>query len=75
MAAAEAAAAAGAPWVAVWTAASCALLAHLRTDALRQDVGDQGTCVRALVSVEILMEFSYRILSYLFLGFYKLLIN
>ncbi|XP_048542054.1 anthocyanidin 3-O-glucosyltransferase [Triticum urartu] len=40
--AAEAAAAAGAPWVAVWTAASCALLAHLRTDALRQDVGDQA---------------------------------
>ncbi|CAL5051517.1 unnamed protein product [Urochloa decumbens] len=39
--AAEAAAAAGAPWVPVWTAASCALLAHLRTDALRADVGDQ----------------------------------
>jgi anthocyanidin 3-O-glucosyltransferase len=43
--AAEAAGAAGAPWVPVWTAASCALLAHLRTDALRQDLGDQGTCV------------------------------
>jgi len=40
--AAEAAAAAGAPWVPVWTAASCALLAHLRTDALWADVGDQG---------------------------------
>jgi len=40
--AAEAAAAAGSPWVPVWTAASCALLAHLRTDALRADVGDQG---------------------------------
>lgn len=40
--AAEAAAAAGAPWVPVWTAASCALLAHLRTDALRADVGDQA---------------------------------
>ncbi|KAM0884955.1 hypothetical protein ACQ4PT_030655 [Festuca glaucescens] len=40
--AAEAAAAAGAPWVPVWTAASCALLAHLRTDALRQDIGDQA---------------------------------
>ena len=40
--AADAAAAAGAPWVPVWTAASCALLAHLRTDALRADVGDQG---------------------------------
>jgi anthocyanidin 3-O-glucosyltransferase len=40
--AADAAAAAGAPWVPVWTAASCALLAHLRTDALREDVGDQG---------------------------------
>ena len=26
----------------VWTASSCALLAHLRTDALRADVGDQG---------------------------------
>ena len=47
--AAEAAAAAGAPWVPVWTAASCALLAHLRTDALRQDFGDQGTYVRALL--------------------------
>ncbi|RLM54605.1 hypothetical protein C2845_PM10G05090 [Panicum miliaceum] len=40
--AADAAAAAGAPWVPVWTAASCALLAHLRTDALRADVGDQA---------------------------------
>ncbi|CAL5037264.1 unnamed protein product [Urochloa decumbens] len=40
--AAEAAAAAAAPWVPVWTAASCALLAHLRTDALRADVGDQA---------------------------------
>lgn len=40
--AAEAAAAAGAPWVPVWTAASCALVAHLRTDALREDVGDQA---------------------------------
>ncbi|CAL5046511.1 unnamed protein product [Urochloa decumbens] len=40
--AAEAAAAAGVPWVPVWTAASCALLAHLRTDALRADVGDQA---------------------------------
>ena len=40
--AADAAAAAGAPWVPVWTASSCALLAHLRTDALRADVGDQG---------------------------------
>nr|P14726.1 RecName: Full=Anthocyanidin 3-O-glucosyltransferase; AltName: Full=Bronze-1; AltName: Full=Flavonol 3-O-glucosyltransferase; AltName: Full=UDP-glucose flavonoid 3-O-glucosyltransferase [Hordeum vulgare]CAA33729.1 UDPglucose flavonol 3,0 glucosyl transferase [Hordeum vulgare subsp. vulgare] len=39
---ADAASAAGAPWVAVWTAASCALLAHLRTDALRRDVGDQA---------------------------------
>ena len=43
--AAEAAAAAGVPWVPVWTAASCALLAHLRTDALRADVGDQGAFV------------------------------
>lgn len=44
--AADAASAAGAPWVPVWTAAPCALLAHLRTDALRQDVGDHGafTC-------------------------------
>nr|AFV13457.1 UDPG-flavonoid 3-O-glucosyl transferase [Tripsacum dactyloides] len=40
--AADAAASAGAPWVPVWTAASCALLAHLRTDALREDVGDQA---------------------------------
>ncbi|KAL6606787.1 hypothetical protein ACP70R_042440 [Stipagrostis hirtigluma subsp. patula] len=40
--AAEAAAAAGAPWVPVWTAASCALVAHLRTDALREDVADQA---------------------------------
>ncbi|KAM0916683.1 hypothetical protein ACQ4PT_010027 [Festuca glaucescens] len=39
--AAEAVAATGAPWVPVWTAASCALLAHIRTDALRQDVVDQ----------------------------------
>nr|ACF83695.1 unknown [Zea mays] len=30
------------PWVPVWTAASCALLAHVRTDALREDVGDQA---------------------------------
>ncbi|XP_051215549.1 anthocyanidin 3-O-glucosyltransferase-like [Lolium perenne] len=41
--AAEVAAATGAPWVPVWTAASCALLAHIRTDALRQDIADQGT--------------------------------
>ncbi|KAK3128593.1 hypothetical protein QOZ80_6BG0463850 [Eleusine coracana subsp. coracana] len=40
--AAEAAAAANAPWVPVWTAASCSLLAHVRTDALRDDVGDQA---------------------------------
>ncbi|PWZ06879.1 Anthocyanidin 3-O-glucosyltransferase [Zea mays] len=40
--AADAAASAGAPWVPVWTAASCALLAHIRTDALREDVGDQA---------------------------------
>ena len=40
--AAEAAAAAGSPWVPVWMGAPCALLAHLRTDALRADVGDQG---------------------------------
>ncbi|XP_071683280.1 anthocyanidin 3-O-glucosyltransferase-like [Lolium perenne] len=40
---AEVAAATGAPWVPVWTAASCALLAHIRTDALRQDIADQGT--------------------------------
>nr|AAL59228.1 UDP glucose flavonoid 3-O-glucosyltransferase [Zea mays] len=40
--AADAAASAGAPWVPVWTAASCALLAHVRTDALREDVGDQA---------------------------------
>ena len=43
--AADAAAVAGAPWVPVWTASSCALLAHLRTDALRADVGDQGAFV------------------------------
>ncbi|KAK1694877.1 hypothetical protein QYE76_011574 [Lolium multiflorum] len=41
--AAEVAAATGAPWVPVWTAASCALLAHIRTDALCQDIADQGT--------------------------------
>jgi anthocyanidin 3-O-glucosyltransferase len=41
--AAEVAAATGAPWVPVWTAASCALLAHIRTNALRQDTADQGT--------------------------------
>ncbi|CAM0877613.1 unnamed protein product [Alopecurus aequalis] len=40
--AADAAAAAGAKWVPVWTASSCALLAHLRTDALRDDFGDQA---------------------------------
>ncbi|KAL6861173.1 hypothetical protein ACP4OV_016873 [Aristida adscensionis] len=40
--AAEAAAAAGEPWVPVWTAASCALVAHLRTDALREDIADQA---------------------------------
>lgn len=40
--AADAAASAGAPWVPVWTAASCALLAHIRTDSLREDVGDQA---------------------------------
>ncbi|CAN6251201.1 unnamed protein product [Urochloa humidicola] len=40
--AAEAAATAGAPWVPLWIAAACALLAHLRTDALRADVDDQA---------------------------------
>ena len=43
--AAEAAAAVGAPWVPVWIALSSALLAHLRTDALRADVGNQGAFV------------------------------
>lgn len=38
----EAAAAAGAPWVPVWTTAASALLAHLRTDELRQDFVDQA---------------------------------
>ncbi|KAL5200148.1 hypothetical protein ABZP36_021351 [Zizania latifolia] len=42
--AAEAAAAVGSSWVPVWTGASSALVAHLRTDALREDVGDKGTC-------------------------------
>lgn len=40
--AAEAAAAAGVPWVPVWPASSFALVAHLRTDALREDVGDEA---------------------------------
>ncbi|KAG8076926.1 hypothetical protein GUJ93_ZPchr0006g44853 [Zizania palustris] len=39
---AEAAAAVGASWVPVWTGASSALVAHLRTDALREDVGDKA---------------------------------
>ncbi|KAF8667274.1 hypothetical protein HU200_052943 [Digitaria exilis] len=33
---------AGVPWVAVWTGGPCALLAHLRGDALREDIGDQA---------------------------------
>ncbi|KAF8715413.1 hypothetical protein HU200_027060 [Digitaria exilis] len=33
---------AGVTWVAVWTGGPCALLAHLRGDALREDIGDQG---------------------------------
>lgn len=41
--AADAAAKVGARWVPVWTGASSALVAHLRTDALRDDVGDEGT--------------------------------
>uniref|UniRef100_A0A0D9WMT9 Glycosyltransferase n=1 Tax=Leersia perrieri TaxID=77586 RepID=A0A0D9WMT9_9ORYZ len=40
--AADAAEKVGARWVPVWTAASCALLAHLRTDALRDDVGGEA---------------------------------
>lgn len=48
--AAEGAANVGAPWVPVWTAASCALLAHVHTDALREDVGDQGACCLVLRS-------------------------
>jgi hypothetical protein len=30
----------GVPWVAVWTAGPCALLAHLVGDAIREDIGD-----------------------------------
>nr|CAB3486896.1 unnamed protein product [Digitaria exilis] len=33
---------AGVTWVAVWTGGPCALLAHLRGDALREDIGDQA---------------------------------
>ncbi|XP_040381184.1 anthocyanidin 3-O-glucosyltransferase-like [Oryza brachyantha] len=40
--AAEAAAKVGAKWVPVWTGASSALVAHLRTDALREDVGEKA---------------------------------
>ncbi|BAF18948.1 anthocyanidin 3-O-glucosyltransferase [Oryza sativa Japonica Group] len=40
--AADAAAKVGARWVPVWTGASSALVAHLRTDALRDDVGDEA---------------------------------
>uniref|UniRef100_A0A452XKQ7 Uncharacterized protein n=1 Tax=Aegilops tauschii subsp. strangulata TaxID=200361 RepID=A0A452XKQ7_AEGTS len=39
--AAKAAAEVEAPWVAVWTGGPSALLAHLRADALRDDVGDK----------------------------------
>lgn len=52
--AADAAASAGAPWVPVWTAASCALLAHVRTDALREDVGDQGALDSTTTTVLLL---------------------
>lgn len=38
--AAEAAAAAAAPWIPVWTGGPSALLGHLRAHALRDDVGD-----------------------------------
>ncbi|XP_037436732.1 anthocyanidin 3-O-glucosyltransferase-like [Triticum dicoccoides] len=41
--AAKAAAEVEAPWVAVWTGGPSALLAHLRADALRDDVGDKAT--------------------------------
>ncbi|KAF6987185.1 hypothetical protein CFC21_004849 [Triticum aestivum] len=41
--AAKAAAEVEAPWVAVWTGGPSALLAHLRADALRDDIGDKGT--------------------------------
>ncbi|VAH00483.1 unnamed protein product [Triticum turgidum subsp. durum] len=40
--AAKAAAEVEAPWVAVWTGGPSALLAHLRADALRDDVGDKA---------------------------------
>jgi hypothetical protein len=33
---------AGVPWVAVWTGGPCALLAHLRGDALREDIVGHG---------------------------------
>ncbi|KAL6856290.1 hypothetical protein ACP4OV_019092 [Aristida adscensionis] len=32
----------GVPWVAVWTGSPFALLAHLRGDAIREDIGDDG---------------------------------
>lgn len=37
------AAEAGVPWVAVWTGGPCALLAHLIGNAIRKDIGDDGT--------------------------------
>jgi anthocyanidin 3-O-glucosyltransferase len=37
------AAEAGVPWVAVWTGGPCALLAHIHGDAIRKDIGDDGT--------------------------------
>ncbi|XBJ14060.1 hypothetical protein VPH35_006154 [Triticum aestivum] len=41
--AAKAAAEVEAPWGAVWTGGPSALLAHLRAEALRDDIGDKGT--------------------------------
>ncbi|OEL26640.1 Anthocyanidin 3-O-glucosyltransferase, partial [Dichanthelium oligosanthes] len=33
---------AGVPWVVAWTGGPCALLAHLRGDALHEDIGDEA---------------------------------
>ncbi|KAF8668663.1 hypothetical protein HU200_051842 [Digitaria exilis] len=59
------AAEAGVPWVAVWTSSPCLLLAYLRGDALREDIGDHGACDELLTAHAGLGFYRVRDLPYL----------
>lgn len=54
---------AGVPWVAVWTGGPSALLAHLHGDALRDDIGEDGT-ISSADRVKLKLAYIFTICMY-----------